>query len=172
MKRVLCILLAIIILFCFKIDHFSHSKLSDSLAEKEIAVTFINKSLLLINIKDNEFLINLTDDISSSMIKKYQLSNIPIYTVSNMPTIDGLDIYYKDNTEFSLVYENRKFCIGKFYDCDFTYLYENDSYIDADIYFYNTDTVDLIKNIDVKSYSVNPIISILWDEKNYMIVTY
>ena len=68
MKRVLCILLVIIILFCFKIDHFSLSKLSDSLAEKEIAVTFINKSLLLINIKDNEFLIKFTPN---GMIKQY-----------------------------------------------------------------------------------------------------
>lgn len=172
MKRALCIFICIVTLVFFKIDRLSFFELSSSLAQDEIALTFIDDSLLLINLEKDAFLLSLKDNVSSSILKKYHLEDVPIYKISKKPVIENFDISYQDDLDFSFVYSSKKFCVGDFYGCDFTYLYQNDSYIDAHIYFYNDKTDNLLENIGVESYSINPIISILWDEKNYMIVTH
>lgn len=172
MKRVLYVLFLFLSLFYFREDYFSFDNLSNSLAKNEIALTFIDDSLFLITLNEDNFLISMKDNISHTIIQKYHLSNIPIYSASDMNDINGLNITYNDSNEFSLEYKSKKFCIGKFYGCDFTYLYENDSYIGAAIYFYNSKTAHLVKDINSKTYFIKPIISILWDEKNHMIITY
>lgn len=172
MKKVLLAFIFIVILIYFKLEHFSFLEFSDSLDQGEIGVTFIDDSLLLISLENKKFLLSLDENVSKSIIQKYHLENLQLYNVIDKPVINQLDITYADNLEFSFVYASKKFCVGNFYDCDFTYLYQNTSYIDADIYFYNKNTVKALNNIDSTCYSIKPIISILWDQKNYMIVTH
>lgn len=172
MKKALFILICIVTLLYFKLNHGSFIELSNSLGKNEIGVTFIDDSLLLISLENDMFLLNLEENVSTSIIRKYDLEDIVIYKILDKPVIDKLNITYTDTLEFSFVYASKKFCVGNFYDCDFIYLYKNDAYIDGDIYFYNQKTANFIKNIDVLSYSINPVISVVWDSKNYMIVTY
>ena len=172
MKKALFTLFCVITLLYFKMNDSSFIELSNSLAKNEIGVTFIDDSLLLISLQDDMFLLVLEDTLSDSMIQKYDLGKVPIYKIIDRPVIDKLNIIYDDTFGFSFVYASKKFCVGNFYDCDFIYLYKNDAYIDGDIYFYNQKTANFIQNIDVLSYSINPIITVVWDSKNYMIVTY
>lgn len=172
MKKTLFTLFCVAVLLYLKMNDVSFIELSDSLAKNEIGVTFIDESLLLISLEDDMFLLSLKEDVSDSIIRKNDLEKIPIYKIMDNPIIDQLDITYTDNFEFSFVYASKRFCVGNFYDCDFVYLYMNDEYIDGDIYFYNQKTACFIQNRAVLSYSVNPIITIVWDSKNYMIVTY
>lgn len=172
MKKVLCSVVFVVCFFNFRVAHFSFSQLSSSLDDNEIALTFLNESLLMVHLKDEELLLSLTNNVSDTLITKYHLDHIPIYMILERPTINLLDMNYGNDMEFSFVYASKKFCVGYFYDCDFTYLYKDDSYIDGDIYFYNLETANLLGDIIVQAYDVSSIVSLVWDQKNYMIVNY
>lgn len=172
MKKIIFTLICIIFFVYFKVSTPSFLELSDSLAQDEIALTFINDSLLLIHLHQSSFLLQLNEEEPDSIIKKFCLQNVPIYKISEKPVINELNISYHNDLEFSFIYASKKFCLGSFYGCDFTYLYQNDSFIDANVYFYNKNTQNLLHDVIVLSYSTDSIISVLWDQRNYMIVTY
>lgn len=153
MKKIIVSLCFVLGVILFKVSCSSLSSISSSLDSGEIGVSFLDESSMIIHLDRDNIVLNLDDRIEDNNI------------------IDKLSIVY-NGSDFSFTYSSKKFCVGYFYDCDFIYLYKDGDFNDADVYFYNSKTASLLNDIPIPSYDVNTPISIIWDSKNYMIMTY
>ncbi len=152
-------------------EHPSLRELSNSLSKNEIAITFVDPSLLMFHKSDQCFLLSLDNKMHKSKISRYNLQHIPLYKLEDRQSIDGMNIEYND-TGFSMVYASKKFCVGMFYGCDYQYIYDKNTYIDGEVYFYNLNTYPFIENITQEKYNIEKPLSIIWDATNYILIHY
>ncbi len=153
MKKIIVMLMLIVSTLLFKYSHATFLDITASLDVGEIGITFLDESMIMIHLNGNEMILDLDKKIDDNIF------------------VNNLDIIY-NGSNFSITYASKKFCVGYFYDCDFVYLYKEGKFNDADVYFYNDATFSLLNDIPVLSYDVDSPISIIWDSKNYIILSY
>lgn len=168
MKKVCMLLLICIALVLYK-WYSPRFKLPNSLAEGEIAITFLDENVLLYRSNKNTFLLNLKDGGIDKYIKKYHLKDILVFTPSTVSCVNG--IYIDDSGMIKITNGNQSFCIMGTDSCTFNYVYKNKGYLESEIYFYHNGTKSYVDNIINEKYNVSKdIVTLIFDEESYMVI--
>lgn len=92
---------------------YNLNDIHSSLLGDEIAITFLNQDVLLLDVKKERFLFNMGNQNISSLVKKYNLKNIQIYKYMNREPLPNLLMEYS-SSGFSISYNGYKFCVVHF----------------------------------------------------------
>lgn len=165
-------LLGILLLFLFVYNITkTHFDIPSSLASGEVAITFLDKDVLLCSSSSNHFLLKLDDDIDVDIyIQKYHLRDIAVYTKETVKSMEGISIWI-DNDVIHIDSGDQSFCITGSADCEFTYIYQNDGYLEGEVFFYNDITKDYVDDVVVSKYNVTQnVLTLVFDMESYMVI--
>lgn len=168
MKKVCFLVFICCMLVLYKL-YTPRFRLPVSLAEREIAITFLDEDVLLYSSKQARFLLNLKNAKIDKYIRKYHLKGIPIFTPATISNVDGVDV--GQNGMIKITNDTQSFCIMGTDSCNFNYVYEKKGYLESEVYFYHNQTEAYVGNVSNEKYNVsNHTITILFDEESYMVI--